>query len=69
MPVLRNISELATCPASPGQDEAGIVRNAALAWAGERIEWVGPEADMPLEYRREPVTDCQGRLARQGGRP
>jgi imidazolonepropionase len=66
MPVLRNISELATCPATHRQDDAGLLARAALAWRGSRIEWVGPDAALPSTYRSEPVVDCTRRLVIPG---
>ncbi|MDX1380069.1 MAG: imidazolonepropionase [Xanthomonadales bacterium] len=66
MPVLRNISELATCPATHPQDDAGRIPHAALAWRGDRIEWVGPDDALPSTYRSEPVVDCAHRLVIPG---
>jgi len=66
MPVLRNISELATCPATHPQDDAGRITHAALAWRGDRIEWAGPDGALPSTYRSEPVVDCAHRLVIPG---
>ncbi|HLF30394.1 MAG TPA: imidazolonepropionase [Xanthomonadales bacterium] len=66
MPVLQNISQLATCPPGKTQQDAGLVRNAALAWNGEEITWTGPHQDLPDQFRSEPVTDCGGRLVVPG---
>jgi len=52
MPVLRNISQLATCPPDFPQQDAGLVPNAALVWSNDTIKWVGPYQDMPSEYRK-----------------
>ena len=43
MPLLRNIAELATCPARGSQQDAGLIRNAALVYNEGRIEWAGPQ--------------------------
>ncbi len=66
MPVLRNISQLATCPVQTPQDDAGLISNAALVWAGESIQWVGPYQDMPDQYHSEKVIDCEQKLVIPG---
>ena len=66
MPVLKNISQLATCPAGNPQHDAGLVQNAALAWQGDKILWVGAQAELPAEFGNEPVTDCGGCLVIPG---
>ncbi len=70
MPVLRNIGQLATCPAvSPeasSQQDAGLVSNAALAWRDGRIAWGGPEPELPAKFGRDTVIDCQRRLVIPG---
>ncbi len=62
MPLLRNISELATCEPGLAQQDAGLIRNAALVWQGRDIVWVGPAGDVPAKYEAEQVIDCQGGL-------
>jgi imidazolonepropionase len=62
MPVLQNISQLAVCPPGGIQQDAGLIRNAALVWRDEKILWVGPHHDMPAEFSTETVTDCGGGL-------
>jgi imidazolonepropionase len=66
MPVLRNIAQLATCPPGNAQEDAGLINNAAIAWQGEKIEWVGPDRDVPSRFSREPVTDCERRIVIPG---
>ena len=44
MPVLRNIGQLATCRAEGGQGDIHAIPDAALAWEGDTIRWVGPAA-------------------------
>lgn len=66
MPVLRNIAQLATCPAGNPQNDAGLIGQAALAWRGERIRWVGPYRELPAEFRSDPVIDCGRRLVVPG---
>ena len=66
MPVLRNISQLATCPPGGPQQDAGLIGNAAVAWAGKEILWCGREQDLPTEFAREPEIDGAGRLVIPG---
>lgn len=66
MPVLHNISQLATCPPDVPQYDAGSISNAALVWQDECISWVGPFSEMPQRYRGEPVIDCERRLVIPG---
>lgn len=66
MPVLRNISQLATCPPGNPQADAGLIRQAALAWRDGVVQWVGPYSDMPADFAAEPVIDCERRLVVPG---
>jgi imidazolonepropionase len=66
MPLLRNISQLATCPPGNPQSDAGLIENAALVWTEGVIAWVGPATDLPSEFRAEPVIDCHRRLVIPG---
>ena len=66
MPVLRNISQLATCPPGNPQQDAGLLDNAAIAWSGATVDWVGPNQDVPPEFDAERVIDCEGRLVVPG---
>jgi len=66
MPVLHNISQLATCPPDHPQDDAGLVGRAAVAWRDETIQWIGPHSELPGEFASEPVVDCEGRLVIPG---
>ncbi len=66
MPFLKNISYLATCRPDGGQFDIHPVRNAAVAWRGDRIAWVGPEAELPAEFQTEPSFDAGGRLVVPG---
>jgi imidazolonepropionase len=61
MPVLRNIGSLARCLPAGAQDEIHAIRQAALAWDGGIIRWVGPEADLPASYQDWPSEDARGR--------
>lgn len=66
MPVLRNISYLATCRNEGGQDEVRPVTDAAVAWSDGTIRWVGREESMPDEYGDEEVFDAGGRMVVPG---
>lgn len=66
MPVIRNIGTLARClPAGP-QSEIHPIKHAALAWEGETLRWVGPDAELPEPYRGWPSEDAGGRLVIPG---
>jgi imidazolonepropionase len=64
--VLRNIGLLATCRPAGGQGEIHLVPQAAVAWDGETIRWVGPEAELPAEFARSESLDAGGRLVVPG---
>jgi imidazolonepropionase len=66
MPILRNISQLATCPPGNPQQDAGLLENAAVVWIDDTISWVGSWQDMPAEFNAEPVIDCERRLVIPG---
>jgi imidazolonepropionase len=66
MPVLRNIGTLATCKPGPTQSHIHAIQNAALAWEGERITWVGPEGMLPASYQDEEMWDAYGSLVIPG---
>jgi len=66
MTVLSNIGQLATCPPGNPQQDAGLLRNAALVIRGEKIAWAGPAADLPAEYAGDETIDCLERLVIPG---
>ena len=66
MPVLRNISQLAICPPGNPQNDAGLLDNAALVWEGESIQWVGPYLELPNEFRKAEMVDCEQKLVIPG---
>lgn len=69
MPVLKNIATLVTPPPPSGQDTATPLHqteDAALAWRGETIEWVGRATKCPPEYDDEPTHDANGALVVPG---
>jgi imidazolonepropionase len=66
MKVLANVSQLATCRAEGGQADIHVVPRAAMAWDDGVIRWVGPEAELPAEYRRADRLDAGGRLVIPG---
>lgn len=66
MTVLRNISQLATCPPNSAQQDAGLFEQAALVFENQQIVWVGHEQDLPTQYADEDSIDCRQRLVIPG---
>ena len=66
MPILTNIGCLATCQDNGSQADIHTVSNAALAWEGGTIAWVGLEAELPQQYADEKRIDAGGRLVVPG---
>jgi imidazolonepropionase len=64
--LLRNIGTLATCRAEGPQADVHCIPRAALAWHGATIRWVGPERDLPPEYRDDESWDAGGALVVPG---
>lgn len=66
MPVLTNIGILYTCAPEGGQGEAHPIKNAALMWEKDKVEWVGRETDLPDQYQHEETVDAQGGMVIPG---
>ncbi len=66
MGLLRNIAYLATCRAEGGQGDLHPVRDAAVAWRDDTIAWVGPERELPAEFRDDDALDAGGGLVVPG---
>ena len=66
MTVLRNIGLLATCRPAGGQGDIHSVPEAAVAWEGDTIRWVGPESALPAEHAQGESLDAGGRLVVPG---
>jgi len=64
--VLHNIGQLATCPPGNPQQDAGLVRGAALVMQDGRVAWAGPGAECPTPPREAEIHDCKGRLVIPG---
>ena len=62
MTILRNIAQLATCPAYSPQQDAGLINDAALVFDGNEIAWVGKESQIPRTYHGHESIDCGQRL-------
>lgn len=58
--VLKNVARLYTCTGADAND-AGQITDAAIAWEGERIVWVGPTATLPAALERGAM-DLGGRV-------
>jgi imidazolonepropionase len=57
---LKHVARLYTCTGSD-PDDAGLIADAAIAWEGERICWVGPTAALPVEFDHA-ATDLSGKV-------
>ena len=66
MTVLRNIGQLATCPANARQQDAGLINNAALVFEGNEVVWAGTESQLPGSYNNHEAIDCSQRLVIPG---
>ncbi len=66
MPVLTNIGVAATCRPEGLQREIHPIPNAAVAWEGETIRWVGPERELPAQHRGGEMHDAGGGLVIPG---
>jgi imidazolonepropionase len=66
MKVLRNIGQLATCRAEGGQGDIHTMTDAAVAWEGDTIRWVGARRALPDEYQGAEVIDAGGALVIPG---
>ena len=66
MKLLENISQLATCRAAGAQGEIHPIADAALAWEGDTIRWVGPRRELPAGFAGAERVDAGGRLVVPG---
>jgi len=66
MTVLRNIGQLATCPADNVQQDAGLIGDAALVFDETGIVWTGSESQLPGAYAGQESVDCERRLVIPG---
>jgi imidazolonepropionase len=65
--VLGNIAQVATCRAAGGQGDIHAIPAAAMVWDDDGvIGWVGPEGELPAEFRRAERIDAGGRLVIPG---
>jgi len=64
--VLRNIGQLATCPADAVQQDAGLINDAALVFENNKILWVGSELQLPERFATHNSIDCGQRLVIPG---
>ena len=60
--ILRNIGQLATCPADAVQQNAGLISHAALVFENRSVSWVGSERDLPRHFASHDSIDCRQRL-------
>jgi imidazolonepropionase len=66
MNLLDNISQLAACRAEGGQAEIHAIPDAAMAWEGKTIRWVGARSELPAELRDASRFDARGGLVIPG---
>lgn len=66
MPIINNISYLATCREAGGQQQVHPIRGAAVVWEEGKIVWVGEEAEIPGEYAGAREYDAGGRMVVPG---
>jgi len=67
MPLLRNIGLLAVGPRRDDPRELEVIRQAAVAWNGERITWVGSESTLPsIDPDEAEVLDAGGAMVIPG---
>lgn len=66
MTVLTNIGILYQCRADGTQADVHPIRDAAVAWSGDRIGWVGREREMPESFRHGETIDAMGRMVVPG---
>lgn len=66
MAVLKNIGLLARCSDSGTQADIHLIPSAAMAWDNGRINWVGPEAELPAELATQPQLNAGGKLVIPG---
>ncbi len=66
MPILTRIGTLYTCAPEGGQEAVHPIAEAALAWEAGVIRWVGPERELPHEFRQWENWDAGGRMVIPG---
>lgn len=66
MPVLSDIRTLYTCAPDGPQHDIHPVRDAALAWEGEAVQWVGPASQLPARYAGGPIQSAGGAIVVPG---
>ena len=66
MPILVNISYLATCKDKGGQTEIHPIHDAALVWDDEKIQWVGKEEELPQEFAGKEIINAGGKMVIPG---
>jgi len=64
--VLHNIGLLACCRAEGGQGDIHAIPDAAIAWRGTDVVWVGPSSELPRDDRDDERIDAEGRLVVPG---
>ncbi|MEM8488175.1 MAG: imidazolonepropionase [Bacteroidota bacterium] len=66
MQVLANIGSLVTSAQEGEQGAIHTIRDAALVWEGDTVQWVGPQAALPAAFEQAERTDAHGMLVLPG---
>lgn len=66
MPVLVDIGQLASPVPGAPQGELRVIDDAALAWRGREVAWLGPRRDLPHDFDADPRCSARGRLVVPG---
>lgn len=66
MPVLRHIGLLVNPAENLVQDDVQRIPDAAIAWKNGRIDWTGPEKDLPEVFRKEVSYSADGKTVIPG---
>jgi imidazolonepropionase len=66
MPVLTDISTVYRCLPEGRQADVHPIGRAAIAWRGDRIEWVGPRSELPEAWNDEPNFSAHGMMVVPG---
>jgi len=61
LPLLTNISLLYQCG-----PHGSAIKKAAIVWQNERIQWLGPESNLPIQFQQEDILSANGGIVVPG---